>query len=324
MALGMSQSGLFAKSSLFTIHFFIYISTMHIPEQLVIRPPSEGSSLLVRVVRGCNWNRCLFCGIYDLYDSPYSLRSLKEVKRDIDALSDIYGDSFKTAFLGDANPLDVDTGFLVEVLRYLRNRFPSVERITAYARSSSLWKKSLDDLKEIHTTGLDRIHVGMESGSNKVLAFHKKGTHNGQHITGGKRVIDAGMELSFYFLLGLGGQYWWEEHVHESAKVINSVKPHFLRVRRLWIHPLSRLIPKINSSEFIPQTPEGTVIELKGLIDELDAEGTIVACDHANNYIQVYGKLMEEKQKMLDRIDRFLELPEDKRKRHYENIPSVI
>jgi hypothetical protein len=61
-----------------------------------------------------------------------------------------------------------------------------------------------------------------------VLAFHKKGTHNRQHITGGKRVIDGGMELSFYFLLGLGGQYWWEEHVHKSAKVVNSVKPHFL------------------------------------------------------------------------------------------------
>jgi radical SAM superfamily enzyme YgiQ (UPF0313 family) len=297
---------------------------MHIPEQLVIRPPSEANSLLVRVVRGCNWNRCLFCGIYDFYETPYSIREVEDVKKDIDALAEMYGDQFETAFLGDANPLDLDTDFLVEVLEHLHNQFPSVQRVTAYARSSSLWKKSLEDLKRIREAGLHRLHVGMESGSNKVLALHKKGTNQDQHIASGKRVMEAGFELSYYLLLGLGGVRLWEEHVHDSAKVISEVKPHFLRVRRLWIHPLSRLNPKIEASEFEPQKPEGTVIELRDFLNALEAEGTVFTCDHVNNYIRIQGKLMQDKQALLDYINKFLALPDKVKASHYESIPSVI
>src|SRR5208283_4127563 len=97
-----------------------YNSLMHVPEHLVIRPPSEAKSLLIRAVRGCNWNRCMFCGIYDYFDTAYSERGLDEVIKDIDTLSDMYGDIFKTAFLGDANPLALPTDFLVAVLTHLR------------------------------------------------------------------------------------------------------------------------------------------------------------------------------------------------------------
>ncbi len=297
---------------------------MHMPEQLVIRPPSEAKSLLVRVVRGCNWNRCNFCGIYDLFGTPYSSRGKDEVIKDIDALFEMYGDIFKTAFLGDANPLDLETGFLVDVLAHLRSRFPRLERVTAYGRASSLSRKSREDLKTIREAGLDRVHVGLESGSNRVLKLQMKGTSHKQLIEGGKKTMASGMELSFYFLLGLGGQDYRHEHVSESVKVFNEVKPHFIRVRRLFIHPVSRLSSKVLSGEFREQTPEGTVLELRDLIAGLDAEGTTFACDHANNYLQVFGKLNEDKERMLQFIDSFLSLPENQRAAHYDSVPSVI
>ncbi len=297
---------------------------MHIPEQLVIRPPSEAKSLLVRVVRGCNWNHCNFCGIYDLFDTPYSERAKEEIIKDIDALSLRYGDIFKTAFLGDANPLDLETDLLVDVLKHLRMKFPNLERVTAYARASSISRKSQEELNAIRVSGLDRVHVGLESGSNKVLKFQMKGTSHKQLIEAGKKAMAAGMELSYYFLLGLGGQDLRQEHVSETMKVFNEVKPHFIRVRRLFIHPLSRLSGKLASGEFKEQTPEGTVIELRDLIAGLDAEGTTFACDHANNYLQVFGRLNQDKQKMLGIINSFLALPEQQRLAHYRSIPSVI
>lgn len=297
---------------------------MHVPEHLVIRPPSEAKSLLVRVVRGCHWNRCNFCGIYDLFGVPYSARSLDEVIEDIDALSDMYGDIFTTAFLGDADPLDLDAGFLVQVLGHLRKRFPRLNRVTAYGRASSLAKKSREELADIRDAGLDRVHVGLESGSDSVLRLQKKGTSHLQLVDAGKKAVAAGMELSYYFLLGLGGRELWKEHVSESAKVFNAVKPHFIRVRRLFIHPMSRLSEMVNSGEFREQTPEGTVIELRSLIAGLDAEGATFACDHANNYLQVFGRLNAEKDRMLGIIDSFLALPERQRTAHYESIPSVI
>jgi len=297
---------------------------MHVPEHLVIRPPSEAKSLLIRTVRGCNWNRCLFCGIYDYFDTPYSERGLDEVIKDIDTLSDMYGDIFKTAFLGDANPLALPTDFLVAVLTHLRKKFPSLTRVTSYARASSLAKKSAEELRAIHDAGLDRAHVGMESGSDAVLKLQKKGTSQAQLIDAGEKTMASGMELSYYFLLGLGGLALWEDHVKGTAFVINEVKPHFVRVRRLWIHPMSRLMEKINAGEFREQTPEGTVIELRDLVKALDPSPTVLACDHANNYIQVFGRLDEDKQEMLRLINTFLELPEQQRQNHYRSIPSVI
>lgn len=290
----------------------------------MIRPPSEARSLLVRVVRGCNWNRCLFCGIYDYFDTPFSERSLEEVIADIDALHAMYGDIFKTAFLGDANPLHLDTAFLVEVLKHLRKRFPSLMRVTSYARASSLSKKTAQELKTIKEAGLDRVHVGMESGSDRVLRLHKKGTTKAQLIDAGVKTMASGMELSYYVLLGLGGRELAEEHALESADVLNAVKPHFARVRRLWIHPMSRLREKIASGEFTEQTPEGTVHELRNIIANLVFSPMVLTCDHANNYIQVQGSIAEKKQEMLSIIDAFLALPDDVRESHYRSVPSVI
>ena len=284
---------------------------MHEPEHLVIRPPSEARSLLLRVVRGCNWNRCRFCGIYDLFGTPFSTRSLDEVLQDIDALYDIYGDIFRTAFIGDANPLDLDTDFLVKVLKHLRKNFPRVQRVTSYGRASSLQKKSAQDLKDIHEAGLDRVHVGLESGSNRVLKFQMKGTSQKQLIEAGTKAMESGMELSYYFLSGLGGRDLWEEHAIESAHVFSEVKPHFIRVRRLFIHPMSKLMEKVHSGEFSQQTPEGT-------------EGTTFTCDHANNFLPVNGTLNADKEKMLGMIDTFLALPERRRMEHYNSVPSVI
>ena len=297
---------------------------MHVPEHLVIRPPSEARSLLVRTVRGCNWNRCLFCGIYDFFDTPFSERPLEDVLKDIDALRSMYGDIFKTAFLGDANPLHLPAEFLVEVLRHLRRTFPGLQRVTSYARASSLARKTAEELKEIHAAGLDRVHVGMESGSDAVLRLQKKGTSQAQLIDAGVKTMASGMELSYYFLLGLGGRELWEEHAKESALVLNAVKPHFARVRRLWIHPMSRLMEKIRAGEFTEQTAEGTVLELRALIAGLEPSPLFFTCDHANNYIQVHGRIDEHRDDMLRLIDTFLALPEDQRQEHYRSIPSVI
>jgi radical SAM superfamily enzyme YgiQ (UPF0313 family) len=56
-------------------------------EQGPIRPPSEARSLLIRVTRNCPWNRCAFCRTYK--DAKFELRSVEEIKRDIDGMSRI-------------------------------------------------------------------------------------------------------------------------------------------------------------------------------------------------------------------------------------------
>ncbi len=297
---------------------------MPMPERLIIRPPSEAASMLVRVVRGCHWNRCRFCGIYDFYGQPFETRPLPDILEDIDLLKKYWEDRARTAFLGDADPLQRPNAELVPVLVRLRERFPSLERVTAYARASSLNKKSLEELKALAAAGLDRVHVGLETGSTDLLKFHRKGASRKILISSGKKVREAGITLSYYVLLGLGGQDRWEEHMKETARVINETQPEFVRIRRLWIHPAAGLAREVAAGNFTEQTPDGSVKELRLLLREITADGVYLTCDHANNYVTVSGTLQEDKPAMLERVDNFLSLPDEDRQRRYQAVGNVI
>src|SRR5512147_2085634 len=117
-------------------------------EQGVIRPPSEAQSLLLRVTRNCPWNKCLFCPAYK--GVKFSRRSVEEVKSDIDSMAEEYGrhiPMIRTAFLQDADSLILKTEQVLEILHHIKARFPAVERITTYARATTLRKKTIEEFK---------------------------------------------------------------------------------------------------------------------------------------------------------------------------------
>jgi radical SAM superfamily enzyme YgiQ (UPF0313 family) len=135
-------------------------------EQGVIRPPSEAGSLLIRVTRNCPWNRCLFCPAYK--GTAFSRRSVAEIIKDIDEMGRYYGHNaahITTAFFQDADSLILPVKDLLEILKHLNEVFPSLTRVTSYARAKSLKRKSVESLKALKAAGLTRIHTGLESGS---------------------------------------------------------------------------------------------------------------------------------------------------------------
>ncbi len=127
-------------------------------ESLIIRPPSEWRSVLIRVTRGCAWNRCLFCGQYPHFGQPkFSIRTVDEIKQDISQLRELRPKA-KTVFLGDADPLTVPIEVFTEIAKHLRSSFPKLERITCYARASTLWKKKKQGIQRLAEAGLNRVH----------------------------------------------------------------------------------------------------------------------------------------------------------------------
>ncbi len=208
-------------------------------EQGVIRPPSEANSLLVRVTRNCPWNQCVFCPAYK--GTKFSKRSVQEIKTDIDSTAKEHGGYgfVESVFLQDADSLLLPTADLLEILKHLKQKFPDIKRITSYARAKTLKRKSVEELKELKAAGLTRIHTGMESGSATVLKMIKKGTTPDDIIEGGTRVMEAGISLSEYIMPGIGGRSLSEEHAIETARVLNVVKPDFIRVRTFAMHPAS-------------------------------------------------------------------------------------
>jgi len=284
-------------------------------EQGVIRPPNEASSLLVRVTRNCPWNQCLFCPAYK--GVKFSKRTPEEVMKDIDSMADELGGSseVRTAFLQDADSLILPVEDLVAVLDHLREKFPKIDRITTYARARTLSHKSVDDLKRLKQAGLTRIHTGMESGSAKVLQMIKKGMTPEEAVRGGRHVMEAGIELSEYIMPGVAGQALSEEHATETARLLNLIRPHFIRVRTFAMHPQSPMQRMVRKGTFVPLTDDGIVAEIRLLVDHLDSMHSYFSCNDfsLNLLMQVDGFLDEKKEDMLRELDTFLSLTKRQR-----------
>lgn len=315
-----------------------------------IRPPSEAYSLLIRVTRNCPWNRCKFCPIYK--NAKFGLRPVEEIKRDIDTArlvrdnilqlardsghgndvretaAAVYRDAPTDAarnvalwlyaggenvFLQDANTLIMKTPDLVAVIKYLKETFPSITRITSYSRSKTAAQKSLPDLKALYEAGLSRLHIGLESGYDPVLQFMDKGVTAADHIAGGKNVVASGISLCEYVMLGAGGKKMWREHALETARVLNEINPAFIRFRTLTIQPRMLLHNDVLSGAFVRSSDEEIVEEEKLLIENLTCSSEVVS-DHMINLLpDVEGKLPGDKEKMLSVINRFQSLSPDER-----------
>jgi radical SAM superfamily enzyme YgiQ (UPF0313 family) len=273
------------------------------------RPPSEANSLLLRVTRGCPWNRCTFCSMYK--GMKFEIRDLEEILGDIELARDLYGDRVKTIFIGDSNSLVVKTEMLVKVLNTLFSSFPHIERMTSYARSKTIAKKPLEDLIKIRQAGLTRLHVGLETGDRDLLKEIGKGATPEEMVVAGRKAKEAGFEYSLYVLLGIGGEEKWEQHATGTAEVLNQVDPHFIRVRTFVPQPNSPLYETMVEGRFQPASPETILKETKLLLEKLEVTSHFLS-DHISNLLPLDGKLPEDKEKMIQRIDDALKgLEED-------------
>ena len=279
-------------------------------EQGVIRPPSEASSLLIRVTRNCPWNQCLFCPAYK--GAKFSKRTVEEVKNDIGSMADELGgcSDVRTAFLQDADSLILPVDDLTAILDYLKEKFPKINRITTYARARTLSHKSVDDLRRLKQAGLTRIHTGMESGSERVLQMIKKGMTPEEVVTGGRHVMEAGIELSEYIMPGVAGQALSEEHAIKTAELLNLIRPHFIRVRTFAMHPQSPMQKMVMEGTFVPLTDDEIVAEIRLLVHHLDIMHSYFSCNDfsLNLIMQVDGFLDEKKGFMLKELDAYLSL----------------
>ncbi|GHU06392.1 coproporphyrinogen III oxidase [Alphaproteobacteria bacterium] len=199
-------------------------------EGMVYRPPSEGDSVIIQATIGCPHNRCRFCNMFK--EKRFRARKIEEILDDIDRAGQIYDPRFvRTLFLADGNTVFMRTELLLRALERIREVFPHLERVTSYGSSRFMAQKPPGEWKELREAGLSRIHCGMESGHDPLLKKVAKGCTMADHIKAGQAVRAAGIELSMYFMAGLGGMEMSEGHARDSARVLNDVNPDFIRIR---------------------------------------------------------------------------------------------
>ena len=198
----------------------------------------------------------------------------------------------------------------IRILRHLRKRLPDTERITSYARSHTMARISDDHLRQMAEAGLNRIHIGMESGSDQVLSFIKKGTTKQEHIKAGRKVKKAGMELSEYVMPGMGGRQLGEIHARETADALNQINPDFIRLRTLAVSRKTPLNDDRAAGRFESPTDLEMAREILLFLQCLDGIASFVKSDHFRNLLEeVDGRLPADKARLCRVVQQFLDLP---------------
>lgn len=271
------------------------------------RPPNEANSALIRITRGCPWNRCVFCAMYK--NLKFEVKSLQEVKEDVDKARQIFG-AARTIFLGDSDNLVHND--LATIVAFIRKTFPEARRITAYARAKTIVHRKMEYLKAVRLAGLDRLHLGLESGDPVVLDRLCKGAKPEEMIRAGKKAKEAGFGVSYYVLSGAGGKDRWREHAKNSALVLNAAQPDFIRLRTLTIQHGTPLDGKLKRGEFILTPPLERLEEVKLFLETLNVSDCFLASDHLTNYLWagntvvyrgVAGTLPDDKDRMIQTVD---------------------
>jgi radical SAM superfamily enzyme YgiQ (UPF0313 family) len=269
------------------------------------RPPSEGRSLIFQITLGCSWNKCLFCGMYK--GKRYQVRPWEEIEKDIIEMSWIVPDTRKV-FLADGDPLGVDTGFLLRVLDLINKRFPRLERISTYAGPTNLMEKSLEELKQLKERKLDVLYLGIETGNDALLKKVCKGATADEIIEGCRKAIDAGLRMSTFIILGLGGVEGSFEHAKDSARVANAIDPHFLACLTLMLGQYEEIYEKrLMGGNFKLIDRTQSLQELRWFVEDLDVSDCKFGTEHASNYLPLDGRLPEDKDRILNIIDQALE-----------------
>ena len=283
------------------------------PEQIVIRPPVEANSILIAVTGGCSWNKCEFCGTYKgVYGGTqeYAIRPLEEVKRDIDYYAQKKYHGYPV-FLAGGNPTSAPTEYLVEIIKHVRTKLKDIPRVSCYAKALDILRKNEEEMKNLAEAGLDIVYMGLESGSSKILRKMKKGTNAESMIKAGKKILNAGIKLSLYIILGLGGKKHSEEHVRETARVLTAINPTIFRFRTLNILPNTPLWDKWQSGDFKLLSPLENLKEERGIVKRLGENvNSEVYNDHVSNYCSLSTKnIKKDRERFLEELNSLISDP---------------
>jgi radical SAM superfamily enzyme YgiQ (UPF0313 family) len=269
----------------------------------IYRPPSESDSLLIQATVGCPHNRCTFCMVYK--ETRFKIRPTREIKEDLAEARRQFGDRIPTLFFPAGNTIAMPAAALAEICQYSYELFPHLRRITVYGSSQYIFRKGAEKMRRLAEAGLTRLHVGVESGDEEILRQVQKGATAAEHIAAGRLLREAGIAMSAYIVLGLGGKERTGSHARESARVISEIQPEYLRLRTFVPKVNTPLLEEVLAGRFVMLTPHEVLRETRALLEHIDAPTRVVS-DHYTNYVNLSGRLPEDKEAILRTIDESL------------------
>jgi radical SAM superfamily enzyme YgiQ (UPF0313 family) len=229
----------------------------------------------------------------------------------------------KTAFLQDANSMIMRPHEFIDVLQHLRRTLNTLTRVTSYTRSKTLAQRKLEELIAIREAGLDRLHVGLETGDDELLKIVRKGVTSTEQIEGGKKAMAAGFQLSEYWMPDLGGRERWRQHAENTARVLNEINPHYIRSRPFVPRQGTKIFEDYEQGRLHISSPHERLEELRVMIEKLNVTSRVCFDHNMNSWTNRQGGLLfhmdyegykfpEEKPHVLDLIREGLTVDESR------------
>ncbi len=272
-------------------------------EGTVIRPPSEADSIILQVTVGCSHNRCTFCGTYK--DEPFRIKDAATVEEDL-AFAASFCRRQQRVFLADGDVLILPQHRLVALLGRIRELLPWVRRVSLYGNAKSIRAKSVAELRELKTLGLDRVYLGLESGHDPTLTAILKGADSEKMIAAGRRVREAGLFLSVTVLLGVAGAEHSQAHAQATGRVLSRMAPNQIAALSLMLLPNTPLYRDEQAGRFRLPSPAGLLAELRTIVAHLDLDRVQFQSNHASNYLPINARLSRDREAVLNMIDAAL------------------
>ncbi len=267
-------------------------------EGFIIRPPSEAYSLLLQVTTGCSHNQCTFCGTYR--QKKFKIKPLEQIEKDLHEAR--HYEHVDRVFLCDGDALIIPQPRLEEILGLINQNLPDIERIGTYANAKSILRKSVNELKTLKSLGLKIIYLGVETGNPALLKAIHKGVTYEQMVDAGRRVKEAGIQLSVTILLGLGGIEKTIEHALDTAAILTDINPDYVGALTVMFVPGTELYDDYRAGRFVLTDQFGFIRELYLIIEKSNFTGCFFTSNHASNYLSVKARLPREKEKILNMI----------------------
>jgi radical SAM superfamily enzyme YgiQ (UPF0313 family) len=273
------------------------------------RPPSEADSMIFQVTLGCSFNKCSFCNMYRTKE--YAERPWEEIVSEIDMAAKFYPDT-RRVFLADGDALNLAKERMIDILNYLWEKFPKLQRISCYAMPKNILQKKDDELRELRNAGLDMLYVGIESGNDVVLKKVTKGASYKTILQACQKAQRHGYIISCMVILGLGGKTYTQEHISDTAQILSETSPDY--VGALMLHLEEGIYHEFTDKfgePFVPLDDLDALDELERLVSNLNPSRPVIfRANHASNVYSIGGTMPEDKEKLLDLIRRLKSHPD--------------
>ena len=269
----------------------------------IYRPPSEAHSLLLQITVGCSHNDCTFCVMYK--NKRFKLKSLETIEKDLKEVTP-YKDRVRKVFLMDGDALIIKQSRLVKILKMINLYLPNLDKITTYANSRSILRKTIEELRELRELKLTMVYHGAESGDDEVLRQIDKNSTRDENIESAKKLKAANIKHSVMILLGVGGKKLSKQHAKNTATMLTQMDPDFVGALTLMLIPETPIYKDIQSGKIVALNQLEILEELKTIVELSNFTNCRFSSNHASNYLPLKTTLPNDKEKVLSIINRII------------------